>query len=205
MMWHIRADQTHLRHINNIYRYLYLCRDCGIVQLLRPDTGRPYFVTLFVVTIKPTRLRPSFFPLLIVFKGLQNLAVSLTVQLFSFIIIFFELYWWRHGVCCVCPKINIFFKIVLKYFPKNNIYIFKNFPTKNIAWHWYSGQRARGWVASIEGGVLAWLAWMMRWHWEAVFRDFSWFQLVSTNTEVGGDSRFLLRSQRTQNIFADDS
>ena len=99
MLWHIRADQTHLRHINNIYKYLYLCRDCGFVQLLRPDTGRPYFVTLFVVTIKPTRLRPSFFPLLIVFRGLQNLAVSLTVQLFSFIIIFFELNWWRHTTC----------------------------------------------------------------------------------------------------------
>ena len=35
---------------------------------------------------------------------------------------------------------------------------------------------------------------------------FSFIQLVSTNTELGGDNgaRFLLRSQRTQNIFADD-
>ena len=131
MMWHIRADQTHLRHINNIYKYLYLCRDCGFVQLLRPDTGRPYFVTLFVVTIKPTRLRPSFFPLLIVFRGLQNLAVSLTVQLFSFIIIIFELYWWRQCVC-VCPIINIYFKLCWNIFPKI-IFTFSNiFPQKML-------------------------------------------------------------------------
>ena len=68
------------------------------------------------------------------------------------------------------------FRILLKYFPKNNIYIFKYFPTKNVAWHWYSGQGARGWVASVEEGVLAWpgLDDDTEKQFLGIFHDFSW-------------------------------
>ena len=159
MLWHIRADQTHLRHINNIYKYLYLWRDCGIVQLLPPDTGRPYFVTLFVATIKPTRLRPSFFPLLIVFRGLQNLAVSLTVQLFSFAIYICWIV--LMAIWCVCPIINIYLKFCWNIFPKI-IFTFSNIFPQKILHDIGIQDSGRGdeWLVD-RAGSWPGLAWMM--------------------------------------------